>query len=195
MTEAAHQVASNPLGSGKRVPGSVGIGTGVSIAIMDQDGNIEPAGVTGEVVIKGENITLGYEDNPDANRNSFTDGWFRTGDQGVLDSEGYLRLVGRLKEIIIRSGEKISPQEIDETLLAHPAVAGAVAFGVPSSTHGEVPSAAVVLRAPVKAAELVAYCRAHLAAFKCPKVIHIVDEIPRSATGKVQRRVVSAAFA
>ena len=195
MTEAAHQVASNPLGSGKRVPGSVGIGTGVSIAIMDQDGNIEPAGVTGEVVIKGENITLGYEDNPDANRNSFTDGWFCTGDQGVLDSEGYLRLVGRLKEIIIRSGEKISPQEIDETLLAHPAVAGAVAFGVPSSTHGEVPRAAVVLRAPVKAAELVAYCRAHLAAFKCPKVIHIVDEIPRSATGKVQRRVVSAAFA
>ena len=195
MTEAAHQVASNPLGNGKRVPGSVGIGTGVSIAIMDQDGNIEPAGVTGEVVIKGENITRGYEDNPDANRNSFTNGWFRTGDEGVLDADGYLKLVGRLKEIIIRSGEKISPQEIDETLLAHPAVAGAVAFGVPSSTHGEVPSAAVVLRAPVKAAELVAYCRVHLAAFKCPKVIHIVDEIPCSATGKVQRRVVSAAFA
>ncbi|MCH7736489.1 MAG: AMP-binding protein [Chloroflexi bacterium] len=195
MTEAAHQVASNPLRGGKRVPGSVGIGTNVSIAIMDQDGNIEPAGVAGEVVIKGENITQGYEDNPEANRNSFTDGWFRTGDQGVMDSEGYLKLVGRLKEIIIRSGEKISPQEIDETLLAHPSVAGAVAFGVPNSTHGEVPSAAVVLRSPVQPAELVAYCRAHLAAFKCPKVIHIVDEIPRSATGKVQRRVVSAAFA
>ena len=194
MTEAAHQVASNPI-DGKRVPGSVGIGTGVSIAIMDRDGNIEPAGVTGEVVIKGENITQGYEDNPEANRNSFTNGWFRTGDQGVLDSDGFLTLVGRLKEIIIRSGEKISPQEIDETLLAHPSVAGAVAFGVPNSTHGEVPNAAVVLRAPVTAAELIAYCRAHLAAFKCPKVIHIVDEIPRSATGKVQRRVLSAAFA
>ena len=113
----------------------------------------------------------------------------------MLDSDGFLKLVGRLKEIIIRSGEKISPQEIDETLLAHPSVAGAVAFGVPNSTHGEVPNAAVVLRAPVTAADLITYCRAHLAAFKCPKVIHIVDEIPRSATGKVQRRVLSAAFA
>ena len=195
MTEAAHQVASTPLNGGKRVPGSVGMGTGVSIAIMDQDGNIEPAGVIGEVVLKGENITQGYEDNPEANCDSFTDGWFRTGDQGVMDSDGYLKLVGRLKEIIIRSGEKISPQEIDDTLLTHPSVAGAVAFGVPNSTHGEVPSAAVVLRAPVKASELVAFCRAHLAAFKCPKVIHIVEEIPRSATGKIQRRIVSAAFA
>ena len=195
MTEAAHQVASTPLNGGKRVPGSVGMGAGVSIAIMDQDGNIEPAGVTGEVVLKGENITQGYEDNPEANRDSFTDGWFRTGDQGVMDSDGYLKLVGRLKEIIIRSGEKISPQEIDDTLLTHPSVAGAVAFGVPNSTHGEVPSAAVVLRGPVKASELVAFCRAHLAAFKCPKVIHIVEEIPRSATGKIQRRIVSAAFA
>ena len=195
MTEAAHQVASTPLNGGKRVPGSVGMGTGVSIAIMDQDGNIEPAGVTGEVVLKGENITQGYEDNPEANRDSFTDGWFRTGDQGVMDSDGYLKLVGRLKEIIIRSGEKISPQEIDDTLMTHPSVAGAVAFGVPNSTHGEVPSAAVVLRAPVKPSELVAFCRAHLAAFKCPKVIHIVEEIPRSATGKIQRRIVSAAFA
>ena len=195
MTEAAHQVASNPLRDGKHVPGSVGVGTGVEIAIMNENGNIEPAGVTGEVVIRGENITQGYEDNPEANRNSFTEGWFRTGDQGVMDSDGYLKLVGRLKEIIIRSGEKISPQEIDETLLAHPSVAEAVAFGVPNSTHGEVASAAVVLRAPAQAAELVAYCRTHLAAFKCPKVIHIVSEIPRSATGKVQRRVVAAAFA
>ena len=133
MTEAAHQVASTPLNGGKPVPGSVGMGTGVSIAIMDQDGNIEPAGVIGEVVLKGENITQGYEDNPEANCDSFTDGWFRTGDQGVMDSDGYLKLVGRLKEIIIRSGEKISPQEIDDTLLTHPSVTGAVAFGVPNS--------------------------------------------------------------
>jgi acyl-CoA synthetase (AMP-forming)/AMP-acid ligase II len=147
------------------------------------------------VVLKGENITQGYEDNPEANCDSFTDGWFRTGDQGVMDSDGYLKLVGRLKEIIIRSGEKISPQEIDDTLLTHPSVAGAVAFGVPNPTHGEVPSAAVVLRAPAKASELVAFCRAHLAAFKCPKVIHIVEEIPCSVTGKIQRRIVSAAFA
>ena len=147
------------------------------------------------MALKGENITKGYEDTPKSNRDSFTDGWFRTGDQGVMDSDGYLKWVGRLKEIIIRSGEKISPQEIDDTLLTHPSVTGAVAFGVPNSTHGEVPNAAVVLRAPVKASELVAFCRAQLAAFKCPKVIHIVEEIPRSATGKIQRRIVSAAFA
>ena len=194
MTEAAHQVASNPLVEDKRVPGSVGIGTGVEIAIMDQDGNIEPANVTGEVVIQGENVTQGYEDNPEANFSSFTNGWFRTGDQGVMDSDGYLKLVGRLKEIIIRSGENISPREIDETLLAHPAVSEAVAFAVPSATHGEEPSAAVVVTGAVKASELVAFCRERLAGFKCPKIIHIVDEIPRTATGKVQRRIVSAAF-
>jgi acyl-CoA synthetase (AMP-forming)/AMP-acid ligase II len=195
MTEAAHQVASNPLVDGKRVPGSVGIGTGVKIAIMDQDGNIEPANVTGEVVIQGENVTQGYENNPEANLSSFTNGWFRTGDQGVMDSDGYLKLVGRLKEIIIRSGENISPREIDETLLAHPAVSEAVAFAVPSATHGEEPSAAVVVTGAVKASELVVFCRERLAGFKCPKIIHIVDEIPRTATGKVQRRIVSAAFA
>lgn len=195
MTEAAHQVASNPLSGGKRVLGSVGRGTGVSIAIMDQNGNLEAPGVAGEVVIKGPNVTEGYEDNAEANSKCMTNGWFRTGDEGVMDSEGYLTLVGRLKEIIIRSGEKISPREIDETLLTHPSVAEAVAFGAPHPTYGEVPSAAVVLRAPAKPADLIAYCRAHLASFKCPKVIHIVDEIPQTATGKVQRRVVSAAFA
>ena len=195
MTEAAHQVASNPLFDGKRVPGTVGRGTGVEIAIMDQRGKIQPHGVTGEVVIKGSNVTQGYEDNPEANSKCMTNGWFRTGDEGVLDSEGYLKLVGRLKEIIIRSGEKISPREIDETLLAHPSVAEAVAFAIPSSTHGEEPSAAVVLSASAKASDLIAHCRAHLAAFKCPKVIHIVDKIPQTATGKVQRRIVSAAFA
>ena len=194
MTEAAHQVASTPL-TGKRPPGSVGIGTGVSIAIMDTEGNFELPGVTGEVVIKGENVTRGYEENPEANLNCFTNGWFRTGDQGVMDSDGYLRLVGRLKEIIIRSGENISPREIDETLMAHPAVIEAVAFGIPNSTHGEEPSAAVVVSKPVKTSELVAFCRERLAAFKCPKIIHIVDEIPRTATGKVQRRIVSAALA
>ena len=146
-------------------------------------------------MIKGENVTRGYEENPEANLNCFTNGWFRTGDQGVMDSDGYLRLVGRLKEIIIRSGENISPREIDETLMAHPAVIEAVAFGIPNSTHGEEPSAAVVVSKPVKTSELVAFCRERLAAFKCPKIIHIVDEIPRTATGKVQRRIVSAALA
>ena len=195
MTEASHQMSSNPLPPGKRFPGSVGSGTGVSIAIMDEGGTLQTPGIRGEVVIQGPNVTQGYEDNPEANATSFTNGWFRTGDEGAVDSEGYLTLLGRIKEIINRSGEKISPREIDEVLLSHPAVAEAVAFGVPNPTHGEEPSAAVVLRSPVTQAELIRHCRDHLADFKCPRVVHIVDEIPRTATGKVQRRMVAEATA
>ncbi len=194
MTEAAHQMASNPLPPAKRLPGSVGPGTGVDVAIMDEVGTLLPVGGNGEVVIRGANVTLGYEDNPEANAGSFSNGWFRTGDEGIIDSEGYLTLTGRLKEIINRSGEKISPREIDEVLLDHPAVAEAVAFGVPHPTHGEEPSAVVVLEGQATPKELVAYCRTRLADFKCPRVIHIVDEIPRGATGKVQRRFVAEAF-
>ena len=195
MTEASHQMSSNPLPPGNRVPGSVGMGTGVSIAIMDQGGTLQPSGIRGEVVIQGPNVIRGYEDNPEANAISFTNGWFRTGDEGVVDSEGYLTLLGRIKEIINRSGEKISPQEIDEVLLSHPAVAEAVAFGVPNVTHGEEPSAAVVLRSQATQSEIIRHCRDHLADFKCPRVIHIVDEIPRTATGKIQRRIVAEAIA
>ena len=195
MTEAAHQVASNSLSNDKRVLGSVGRATGASIAIMDEDGVIQPTGSRGEVVIQGSNVTRGYVNDPEANIASFTNGWFRTGDEGIMDSEGNLTLVGRLKELINRSGEKVSPCEIDEVLLSHPAVAEAVAFGVPDSVHGEEPSAAVVLRERVSQADLVAHCRTHLAEFKCPKVIHIVESIPITDTGKVQRRMVAAAVA
>src|SRR5262249_45038838 len=146
MTEAAHQMASNPLPPSARLPGSVGHGTDVQISIMDEHGRHLPAGERGEVVIKGPNVTLGYENNPEANAKSFTDGWFRTGEQGFLDGSGYLTLVGRLKEMINRGGEKISPREIDEVLLTHPAVAEAVAFGVPHATWGEEVAAVVVLR-------------------------------------------------
>ena len=196
MTEAAHQMASNPLpDGGKRVPGSVGPGTGVSVSIMDEEGNLLPEGSQGEVVIQGSNVIGGYEDNPEANASSFTNGWFRTGDEGIIDSDGYLRLVGRIKELINRSGEKIAPIEIDEVLLTHPAVAEAVAFAIPHDVHGEEPSAAVVLSGEATQAELVSHCREHLAAFKCPRTIHIVNEIPRTATGKVQRRLVAEAVA
>ena len=195
MTEAAHQMTSNPLPqAGRRVPGSVGRGTGVSIAIMDQEGMILAPGARGEVVIKGPTVIRGYENNPEANAASFTDGWFRTGDEGIIDSEGYLTLVGRLKELINYNGEKVSPCEIDEVLLAHSSVAEAVSFGLPHPIHGEEPCAAVVLQAPATQADLVAHCRKYLTGFKCPKVIHIVDAIPRTATGKVQRRVAAAAF-
>jgi acyl-CoA synthetase (AMP-forming)/AMP-acid ligase II len=195
MTEAAHQMASNPLPPEARVPGSVGRGSDVQISIMDDKGTHLPTGQRGEVVIKGPNVVRGYENNPEANASSFVDGWFRTGDQGVLDENGYLTLTGRLKEMINRGGEKISPREIDEVLLAHPKVAEAVAFGVPHKSWGEEVAAAVTLNGEATEAELLAYCKERLADFKRPKEIHITTAIPRTATGKIQRRVVAQAFA
>ena len=195
MTEAAHQMASNPLPPAARIPGSVGRGTDVQISIMDSEGRHLPPGERGEVVIKGPNVTGGYENNPEANATSFVDGWFRTGDQGVLDENGYLTLTGRLKEMINRGGEKISPREIDEVLLGHPKVAEAVAFGVPHAAWGEEVAAAVTLNGEATEAELLAYCKERLADFKRPKQIHITSAIPRTATGKIQRRVVAQAFA
>jgi acyl-CoA synthetase (AMP-forming)/AMP-acid ligase II len=195
MTEAAHQMASNPLPPGTRKPGTVGPGTGVQIGILDADGKELPAGQPGEVVIAGPNVIDAYEDNPAANADSFIAGWFRTGDQGVIDEDGYLRLTGRIKELINRGGEKITPREIDEVLLSHPAVAEAVAFGVAHPVWGEEVAAAVVLRGPASDSELIAWCRDRLAAFKCPEHLHIVDAIPKTATGKVQRLSVAARFA
>lgn len=194
MTEASHQMASNPLPPGERRPGSVGCGTGVHVAIMDDAGNLLAPGTQGEVVIQGANVTRGYHNNPEANAAAFTKGWFRTGDQGILDSAGYLTLVGRLKELINRGGEKISPREVDEALLTHPAVAEAVCFGLPDAKYGEEVAAAVVLQGSATEEAIIAHCRERLAAFKAPKKIYIVTQIPRTATGKIQRRVVAAAF-
>jgi len=194
MTEAAHQMASNPLPPGVRKPGSVGRGTDVRVGIMNAAGQLLEPGERGEVVIQGPNVITGYENNPEANATSFTNGWFRTGDQGFLDAEGYLTLVGRIKELINRGGEKISPREIDEVLLAHPSVAEAVCFGVPHPTWGEEVAAAVVLREPATESELLTYCRERLADYKRPKKIHITDAIPRTATGKIQRRVVAQTY-
>ena len=191
MTEASHQMASNPLPPKPRVPGSVGRGTGVEIAILDQGGSLLPGGQPGEVGIHGPNVIDGYENNPEANRASFTDGWFRTGDLGTLDPGGYLRLLGRIKELINRGGEKIAPREIDEALESHPAVKEAVCFGVPHPTWGEEVAAAVVLTEHVAEKELIAHCRKVLAEFKVPRRVHIVESIPRTPTGKVQRRFVA----
>ncbi len=194
MTEASHQMASNPTPPAARKPGSVGPGTGVEIGIMDDAGNLLPQGDRGEVVIQGPNVVSGYENNPEANAKSFTNGWFRTGDQGVLDSEGYLTLTGRIKELINRGGEKIGPREIDEVLLTHPAVAEAVAFGIPHPTWGEEVAAAVVLREPQPESAIVAYCKERLADFKVPKKLFVVETIPRTATGKIQRGAVAKAL-
>jgi len=195
MTEAAHQMATNPLPPADRTPGSVGPGANVGITIRDGEGRVLPTGERGEVCIFGPNVVTGYENNPEANATAFFDGWFRTGDQGFLDERGYLTLSGRLKEMINRGGEKISPREIDEVLLTHPAVAEAVCFGVPHKMWGEEVAAAVTLKGTATEADLLAHCKAQLAEFKRPKQIHITEAIPRTATGKIQRRVVAQAFA
>jgi len=197
MTEASHQMASNPLPPAARKPGSVGRGTGVQISIRDETGAELAAGQPGEVCIQGPGVIREYENNPEATAKSFFGAWFRTGDQGILDADGYLHLTGRLKEMINRGGEKIAPREIDEVLLGHPCVAEAVCFGVPHATWGEEVEAAVVLRVELETAEteLIAYCRERLAEFKRPKRIHIVAAIPRTATGKIQRLNVAAALA
>ncbi len=194
MTEAAHQMASNPLPPGPRKPGFVGQGTGVGIAILDEKGQVLPAGMQGEVCIRGTNVMHGYLNNPEANASSFCNGYFRTGDQGVLDENGYLMLTGRLKELINRGGEKISPLEVDAALLEHPAVAEAVSFAAPDAKYGEEVHAAVVLKGTATPAEIQAFCGKRLADFKVPKVIHITQAVPRTATGKIQRRHVAAHF-
>ncbi|MHC4931678.1 MAG: AMP-binding protein, partial [Planctomycetota bacterium] len=189
MTEAAHQMASNPLPPGRRKPGTVGVAAGPEVAIMDQDGELLPPGSAGEIVIRGQNVTRGYEANPEANAGAFSNGWFRTGDLGVLDSEGYLTITGRLKEIINRGGEKIAPREIDEVLLDHPAIAQAVAFAVPDPALGEEVGAAVVRESGAKVSEreLRSFAAVKLASFKVPRHVVFVDEIPKGPTGKLQR--------
>jgi len=189
MTEAAHQMTSNPLPPRPRKPGTVGVAAGPEVAIMDENGTLLEAGRVGEVVIRGPNVTAGYENNPAANAESFTAGWFRTGDQGMMDEDGYLRITGRLKEIINRGGEKISPREVDDVLMDHPAVAQVVTFAVPHARLGEDVAAAVVLRegTSADARELRDFAAARLADFKVPRTIVLLDEIPKGATGKLQR--------
>jgi len=189
MTEASHQMTSNPLPPRPRKPGSVGIAAGPEVAIMDEAGRLSEAGSVGEIVIRGANVTPGYENNPAANAGSFTAGWFRTGDQGRMDEEGYVTLTGRLKEIINRGGEKISPREVDEVIMDHPAVAQAVAFGVPHPALGEDIAAAVVLRPGAVAAEddIRRFAAERLSAHKLPRRLLILPEIPKGPTGKPQR--------
>lgn len=189
MTEAAHQMASNPLPPARRKPGSVGRAAGPEVAIMDDAGQFVRAGSTGEIVIRGPNVMSGYAANPEANRSAFADGWFRTGDLGYLDEEAYLYISGRTKEIINRGGEKISPREIDEAFLRHPAVAQALAFAIPDPKLGEEPAAAVVLKpgASVTKAELREFVSGRLADFKVPRTVLLLDDIPKGPTGKPQR--------
>ncbi len=189
MTEATHQMASNPLPPAPRKPGTVGIAAGPEIAVMAEGGALVPRGEVGEVVIRGRNVSPGYEANPKANAEAFVDGWFRTGDQGIMDAEGYLTITGRLKEIINRGGEKVSPREVDEVLMDHAAVGQVVTFAMPHAKLGEEVAAAVVLRESQAVTEqaLKDYAATRLADFKVPRKILFLDEIPKGATGKLQR--------
>jgi acyl-CoA synthetase (AMP-forming)/AMP-acid ligase II len=189
MTEAAHQMTSNPMPPRPRKPGSVGLAAGPEVAIMAPDGSIVTDGGRGEVVIRGPNVTPGYESNPEANATAFHDGWFRTGDQGELDSDGYLWITGRLKELINRGGEKVSPLEVDEVLMDHPGVAQAVTFALPHDKLGEEVAAAIVVRdgQQLTESDLRDFAKTRLADFKVPRKIVILDEIPKGPTGKMQR--------
>jgi acyl-CoA synthetase (AMP-forming)/AMP-acid ligase II len=188
MTEASHQMCSNPL-AGPRKPGSVGRPAGPEVAIMADDGTLLPQGEIGEVVIRGPNVTAGYEANPEANAKAYTQGWFRTGDQGAFDEDGFLTLTGRLKELINRGGEKVSPLEVDGVLSGHPAVAQALTFAIPHPKLGEEVGAAVVLREGMECSEreLRAFAAEHLADFKVPRKVVFLAEIPKGATGKLMR--------
>jgi acyl-CoA synthetase (AMP-forming)/AMP-acid ligase II len=194
MTEAAHQMASNPLPPRAQKPGSVGVAAGPEVRVAHEaEDRLLPMDAVGEVVISGPNVTPGYEGAPEANAKAFFEAegrrWFRTGDQGAFDADGYLRLTGRLKEIINRGGEKVSPLEVDACLMDHPAVAQCVTFALPHPRLGEEVAAAVVLREGLAAteAEIRDFARARLAEFKTPRKVLILEEIPKGATGKLMR--------
>ena len=189
MTEAAHQMTSNPLPPGVRKAGTVGTQAGPDVRVVDDHGDPVVPGAIGEIVIRGENVMGGYESNPAANAAAFIKGWFRTGDQGVMDADGYLSITGRLKEIINRGGEKISPREVDEIILEHPAVHQCVTFAVPHDLLGEDVAAAVVLKDGAQATdkELRQFAAGRLADFKVPRKILLLKEIPVGPTGKLQR--------
>ena len=189
MTEAAHQMTSNPLPPDERKPGTVGSAAGPQVDVMDGDGNSLPVGSTGEIVIRGANVMAGYLHNPQANVSAFHGRWFRTGDQGFCDRDGYFTITGRLKELINRGGEKISPREIDEALLEHPAIAQAAAFAVPHPVLGEQVGVAVVLEdgADLTQRALGTFAAERLAAHKVPRVVRFVESIPKGPSGKLKR--------
>lgn len=216
MTEGAHQMTSNPLPPAKRYPGSVGIGQGVEVRILDAKGNQVAQGGEAEICIRGENVTKGYLNNPEANRTSFTkDGFFRTGDQGKQDEDGYVIITGRIKELINKGGEKLSPVELDNVVSQNPSVAEAVCFAVADDIYGQDIGLAVVLKEGEKTTpdELRTWIAAKVAKFKVPKhvrkdilflsdmksrfdqlQIFFTDNMPKTPTGKVQRRMVAEAM-
>jgi acyl-CoA synthetase (AMP-forming)/AMP-acid ligase II len=194
MTEASHQIASNPPRPHARKHGSVGPPAGPDVAILGATGDPLPAGVTGEIAIRGASVMTGYVTNAKPSATPFVQGWFRTGDEGYLDQDGYLFITGRLTEQITRGGERIAPREVDEILLLHPAVAQCLTFGFPHPTLGEEVAAAIVLRAGSQATpdEIQKFAAAHVATFKVPRRIVILAQLPCDAMGKPLRRGAAA---
>jgi len=197
MTETSHQVSSNPLPvNGRNKMSSVGLPTGVEVRVAGENGEEIGPGSVGEIWVRGATVTRGYLDNPEANAASFVDGWFRTGDLGSKDEDGYILLRGRLKEMINRGGEKISPSDIDTVLLSNPKVLEAASFGEADAIYGENVQTAVILRPGMQAteSELRDYCLARLSAFEVPARIHIVADFPRTAKGSTDRRALALQF-
>lgn len=194
MTEASHQIAANPLPPEEHRPGTVGRGFGVEIAILGSNNVFLPPGQEGEVVIKGPNVIDHYENNPKADAEAFFQGWFKTGDVGVLSEDGYLTLKGRIKELINRGGEKIAPPEVDQVLLAHPAIKEAASFPLPDEKYGEIVAAAIILKSEATKDEILSFCQTRLSAFKVPSKIFFVGELPKNATGKIQRPALTEQF-
>ena len=189
MTEATHQMTSNPLPPAIQKPGLVGMPAGPEICIMNDKNEKLLQGEIGEICIKGDNVTNGYENNPEANKQSFINNWFRTGDEGFFDEDGYLKISGRLKEIINKGGEKISPLEVDNILMDFPPIDQALCFGYKDKMLGEDIAVAIKLKENKSCTEddIKSYANEKLAKFKIPKKIFIVEDIPKGATGKLQR--------
>jgi len=193
MTETAVVITSNPL-RGKRKPGSVGLPLpGVEVKIVDDDGNEVPTNEVGEIAVKGPSVMKGYWNKPAETEEAFKGGWFHTGDLGKLDEEGYLHIVGRKKEMIIASGFKVFPREVEEVIHTYPKVKEVAVVGLPDPVRGESVKAFVVLKDAMTATpqELDEYCRKNLAAFKVPRTYEFVPSIPRTPSGKILNRMLS----
>jgi len=195
LTETAAPVFSNPMDPAKRKYGSAGVAVGNTVKIIDQEGTEVPRGIRGEIMIRGDNVMKGYYKAPDLTAKAIeSDGWFHTGDLGYMDMDGFVFVKGRIKELIIKGGENISPQEIDEALYRHPAVLDAAAVGIPDDHYGEEILCCVVLKPnrTVTEEELRCHCLKHLGGFKTPKMIKLMDYLPKGPSGKIQRLKIPA---
>jgi long-chain acyl-CoA synthetase len=190
LTECASVAFSNPLDLGARRYGSPGTPLGVEARVVDPSGRVLPAGERGEIEVRGGNVMLGYFKSPDATSAALRDGgWLATGDLGYCDADGYYFITGRLKELIIKGGENIAPREIDEALLAHPAVLEAAAVGVPDAVYGQEILACIVVKPGASCTEddLRAHCLRTLGRYKSPRYLRLVEQLPKGPSGKVQR--------